>query len=224
VVPDYAFDVEFRTTDRRASWTSSGHGAGLSTSSSTRGTKPWDLLWFVESAPTACTTRSGSSRTPGHPLYEPGSPFQTAIQDYYELVDRRFGRLLELLDEDTAVLPSRTTGAKAMRGAFGHQRLGSAPRVAHAALDPAAGTPLEKCDVDWAGNARVGLGGYYARVFLECRGPRPEGLVPADRYERRWRSWPGRRGHHGRRGAAAGERVFPPRATSTRSAGATRRT
>ena len=51
-------------------------------------------------------------------LHEPGSPFERVIRDYYLHLDEEIGRLLELLDDDTAVLVVSDHGAQRLDGGF----------------------------------------------------------------------------------------------------------
>ncbi len=50
--------------------------------------------------------------------------------------------------------------------------------------EPAEPTPLKPDMVDWAKTTAWGEGGYYCRLFMNVAGREPEGLVPADDYER----------------------------------------
>jgi predicted AlkP superfamily phosphohydrolase/phosphomutase len=185
VVPDYAFDVPFRTTDRarildELRRMANGH---FDLIEHLAVSKPWDLLWFVEIGTDRVHHAFWKFADPAHPLYERGSEFETAIQDYYELVDRRVGRLLSLLDDETAVLLVSDHGAKAMRGAFAINDWLAEEGWLTLRERPEPGTPLERCDVDWTRTRAWAWGGYYARVFLNVEGREPSGVVPSARYE-----------------------------------------
>jgi predicted AlkP superfamily phosphohydrolase/phosphomutase len=181
VVPDYTFDVRFRTDDRdrvlrelRAM--ADGHFDLVEHLMTTR---PWDLLWLVEIGTDRVHHAFWKFADPGHPGYVPGNPYEHAIRDYYALMDRRLGRLLDLAGADTDVLVVSDHGAMAMRGAFAvNQWLVERGWLA-LRRPPAPGARLEDCDVDWSRTRAWAWGGYYARVFLNVAGREPEGTVPA---------------------------------------------
>jgi predicted AlkP superfamily phosphohydrolase/phosphomutase len=186
VVPDYRFDVVFRTGDR-ARLRDQLHAM-------TRGhfdlidhllaTKPWDLFWFVEIGTDRVHHAFWKFCDPEHPLYEPGNEFEDVIRDYYREVDGRLGRLLERLDGDTAVMLVSDHGAKSMRGAFAiNQWLAQEGYLALEEGSPAPGTSLERCAVDWSRTTAWAWGGYYARLFVNVEGREAQGFVPASRYE-----------------------------------------
>ena len=120
---------------------------------------------------------------PRHPQYEAGSPFATAIHDYYVHVDQRVGDLLAVCDSDTAVLVVSDHGAQPLMGgicinewliANGYLTLKAAPTEV---------LPLDKVEVDWSQTQVWGAGGYYARIFLNVKGREPEGTVAMADYE-----------------------------------------
>ena len=51
-----------------------------------------------------------------HPKYVPGSPFASAIYDYYRYIDGKIAELLALVTDDTIVLVVSDHGGKAMMG------------------------------------------------------------------------------------------------------------
>ena len=53
---------------------------------------------------------------PTHRKYEPGNRFETAFQDYYRMVDREIGSLLELLPDDVITILMSDHGARQMIG------------------------------------------------------------------------------------------------------------
>jgi predicted AlkP superfamily phosphohydrolase/phosphomutase len=185
VVPDYAFDVEFRTDDRervRDDLRRMTHGH-FDLVEHLAATRPWSLLWFVEIGTDRVHHAFWKFADPAHPRHQPDSPFASAIRDYYQLVDERVGRLLEAVGDDTAVLLVSDHGAKAMDGAVAINEWLAANGWLTLRSAPAPGTPLERCDVDWSRTRAWAWGGYYARVFLNVQGREPEGLVPAGRFD-----------------------------------------
>jgi predicted AlkP superfamily phosphohydrolase/phosphomutase len=185
VVPDYTFDVEFRTTELERLRTeldamTRGHFDLLEHLAAT---KPWDLLWFVEIGTDRVHHAFWKFADPEHPRHVPGGPFESAIRDYYHLVDERLGRLLGIVGDDTAVLLVSDHGAKAMTGAVAINEWLATNGWLTLRSAPEPGTPLERCDVDWASTRAWAWGGYYARVFLNVEGREAEGMVPADRFD-----------------------------------------
>jgi predicted AlkP superfamily phosphohydrolase/phosphomutase len=115
-----------------------------------------------------------------HPLYEPGSPYENAIHDYYVAVDRMVGELLAVLPEDTLVLALSDHGVKRMDGGIcfndwliqeGYLVLKEPPRGV---------TKFSPALVDWKRTRAWGDGGYYGRCFLNVRGREPHGTVAPD--------------------------------------------
>lgn len=120
---------------------------------------------------------------PRHPKFEPGSPFSSAIHDYYQFVDRHIAELLELVDDDTVVLVVSDHGGKAMLGGvcLNEWLIAEGYLVLHEY--PSTPTSLEHCRVDWSRTRAWGAGGYYGRLFLNVRDREPEGTVSVSDYE-----------------------------------------
>ena len=119
----------------------------------------------------------------GHHLYEPGSKYESAIPDYYKMIDRKVGELLELLDDDTAIMVVSDHGAQRMKGAFCvNQWLAQEGYLVFSEEPKEIGT-LEKASVDWARTTAWAWGGYYARVFVNLQGREPQGVVSESQYE-----------------------------------------
>ncbi len=146
--------------------------------------KEWDLSVMVEIGLDRIHHGFWKFFDPRHPKYEPGSPYQNAIKDYYEYMDREVGETLDMLDGDTAVLVVSDHGAKHMEGGIcinewlrreGYLTLKEAP--------PGI-VPFEKVEIDWDRTMAWGAGGYYGRLFLNVQGREPQGIIPPEEYER----------------------------------------
>jgi predicted AlkP superfamily phosphohydrolase/phosphomutase len=144
----------------------------------------WDYFHFVEIGLDRLQHGFWKYHDPEHVRHEPGSPWADVISEYYLSLDHEVGRLLELLDDDTAVLVVSDHGARRLDGGFcvnqwlvdqGLLALGTRPRQP---------TPFAELDVDWDRTRVWSEGGYYARVFLNVRDREPRGTIaPAD-YDR----------------------------------------
>ncbi len=147
-------------------------------------TKPWDLFFMVEMATDRIHHGFWRFTDPTHRLYEPGNKYETAMLDYYKRLDEKIGRLLRFADEDTAVLVVSDHGAKRIDGGICVNEW--LRREGYLVLkdEPGEPTPLKPDMVDWAKTTAWGEGGYYCRLFMNVQGREPEGLVPADDYER----------------------------------------
>lgn len=118
-----------------------------------------------------------------HHLYEPGNKYEAAIPDYYKMLDDRIGKLLSLLDDDTAVLIVSDHGAQRMTGAFCINQWLEKEGYLVFNKSHAEGTQIEKADIDWSRTKAWAWGGYYARVFLNIDGREEQGIVPATKVE-----------------------------------------
>ncbi|HXF71414.1 MAG TPA: alkaline phosphatase family protein [Actinomycetota bacterium] len=146
-------------------------------------TKPWDLFMMVEMGPDRLHHVFWQFFDPGHPKYRPGSPFETAFQDYYRFLDAEVGALLEALPDDAVTIVMSDHGARRMDGGvcFNDWLI----REGYLALaEPVRGiVPVAKAPIDWSRTVAWGDGGYYGRLFLNVRGREPQGVVDPERYE-----------------------------------------
>jgi len=114
-----------------------------------------------------------------HRLHEPGNRYESALLDYYRLVDAEIGRTLDVLPPDTSIMVVSDHGAKGMEGAIcvndwlieqGHLALHEAPTER---------VKLSTRMIDWSRTRVWGEGGYYGRIFFNVEGREPAGLIPA---------------------------------------------
>ena len=146
-------------------------------------TKPWDLFVMVEMGPDRLHHVFWQFFDPGHPKHVPGSPFETAFQDYYRFLDQEVGALLEVLPDDAVTIVMSDHGARRMEGGvcFNDWLI----REGYLALseEVEAIVPVAKAPIDWSRTVAWGDGGYYGRLFLNVRGREPQGVVDPGRYE-----------------------------------------
>ena len=143
----------------------------------------WDFFAMVEMGVDRIHHGFWQFMDPEHVLYEPGSPFENAIYEYYKYIDRWVGELLDHADENTLIMIVSDHGAKRMDGAIcinewlvqkGYLALKSYPQTP---------TRFEDLDVDWERTSAWGEGGYYGRVFINVKGREPNGIVRPEDYD-----------------------------------------
>jgi len=119
-----------------------------------------------------------------HVQYEPGSPYENVIPDYYLWLDEQIGRVMESLDEETILLLVSDHGARRLDGGFAVNQWLIQEGLLVLNQYPKEVTPFNKLDIDW-GKTRVwSEGGYYARVFFNVQGREPQGTIAPAEYER----------------------------------------
>jgi|Deesub1362A_J573_1020465.scaffolds.fasta_scaffold02687_11 predicted AlkP superfamily phosphohydrolase/phosphomutase len=152
--------------------------------------KDWDYFQFVEIGLDRVHHAFWKYFDEHHHLY-PGddNPYRNVIIDYYKLLDKEVGKILELLDlDETAVMMVSDHGIKAMKGAFainqwlieeGLLKIRN-PEI----LEEGRQVKFEELDVDWSRTIAWAWGGYYSRVFLNVEGREPHGIIRAEEYEK----------------------------------------
>lgn len=146
--------------------------------------KEWDYFQFVEIGLDRIHHGFWQYSDPAHPLYRADNPFENTIRDYYRYLDEEIGQLLELIDEETAVLVVSDHGAKALQGGFCINEWLVRQELLALKGYPQKVTPFDQLPVDWGRTAAWSEGGYYARLFLNVKGREPQGTIePAD-YEK----------------------------------------
>jgi predicted AlkP superfamily phosphohydrolase/phosphomutase len=145
--------------------------------------RPWDLFFMVEMGTDRIHHGFWRYFDSGHRLYEPGSPFESTMRDYYKRLDEKIASLLEHVDEDTTVLVVSDHGAKRMDGGIRVNEWLRREGYLTLRASPEAPTSLTPDMIDWARTAAWGEGGYYCRLFLNVAGREPEGIVARQDYE-----------------------------------------
>lgn len=144
----------------------------------------WDYFHFVEIGLDRIQHGFWKHHDPLHRQHPAGSPFQSVIRDYYRQLDDEIGTLLELLDEETAVLVVSDHGARRLDGGFcvNEWLIREGDLVLHGY--PERVTPFAELSVDWDRTRAWSEGGYYARVFLNVKGREPRGIIEPRDYEK----------------------------------------
>ena len=169
---DFALDQVFKMTERR-----------FKVARKMIKEKPWDFFMVCEIAPDRLHHVFWQYYDPRHPLYEPGSKYETAFQDYYRFLDREVGSLLELIPDDAVTMLMSDHGARPMMGGlcFNDWLLQEGYLAMSESLS--GPMPIKEAPIDWSRTVAWGDGGYYGRLFLNVRGREPQGVVDPARYE-----------------------------------------
>jgi predicted AlkP superfamily phosphohydrolase/phosphomutase len=147
-------------------------------------TRPWDLFFMVEMGTDRIHHAFWRFFDHEHRLYEPGNPYEQGVLDYYKALDEKMGRLLQRVDDDTAVLIVSDHGAKKMDGGICVNEWLRQEGYLVLREEPAEPQPLKPEMIDWEGTIAWGEGGYYCRLFLNVAGREPQGQVAPEDYER----------------------------------------
>jgi predicted AlkP superfamily phosphohydrolase/phosphomutase len=143
----------------------------------------WDYFQFVEIGLDRLQHGFWKFHDPDHILHEPGNPYEAVIRDHYQYLDDELGGILDLLDEETAILVLSDHGARRLDGGFCVNEWLLREGLLTLHRYPEAVTPFAELAVDW-GRTRVwSEGGYYARIFLNVKGREPEGTIDRADYE-----------------------------------------
>jgi predicted AlkP superfamily phosphohydrolase/phosphomutase len=144
----------------------------------------WDYLQFVEIGLDRVHHGFWKYQDATHRQHVPGNPYQHVVRDYYRYLDSEIGALLEMLDDDTAVLVLSDHGAQRLDGGFCVNEWLIEQGLLVLNKYPEKPTPMLELDVNWDRTVAWSEGGYYARVFLNVKGREPHGLVKPEDYER----------------------------------------
>jgi predicted AlkP superfamily phosphohydrolase/phosphomutase len=145
--------------------------------------KPWDFFLMVEMGLDRLHHVFWHYWDPQHRRYEPGNPFEDSFRDYYRMLDREVGFLLETIPDDAVKIVMSDHGARAMTGGVSFNDW--LVREGYLTLsEPIRGrTPIGQASIDWTRTVAWGDGGYYGRLFLNVKGREPQGIVEQSRYE-----------------------------------------
>jgi predicted AlkP superfamily phosphohydrolase/phosphomutase len=145
--------------------------------------KPWDFFMMVEMGLDRLHHVFWHFCDPSHPKYEPGNEYESAFRDYYRLLDREVGSLLEALPGDAVRILMSDHGARAMVGGVCFNDWLLQEGYLTLSGSSAGLIPIDKAPIDWSRTMAWGDGGYYGRLFLNVAGREPQGIVEQARYE-----------------------------------------
>jgi predicted AlkP superfamily phosphohydrolase/phosphomutase len=144
----------------------------------------WDYFQFVEIGLDRIHHGFWEFHDPQHVKYQKGNPYETVIHDYYRYLDDEVGRILELLDDETAILVVSDHGAQRLDGGFciNEWLVREGLLVLHEY--PRQVTPFGKLNVDWRKTKAWGQGGYCGRLYFNVQGREPSGSIAASAYDK----------------------------------------
>jgi predicted AlkP superfamily phosphohydrolase/phosphomutase len=146
--------------------------------------KPWDFFMMVEMGPDRIQHGFWKYCDKEHFKYEPGNEFENAFIDYYRYLDRELGEVLDLVDDETAVIIVSDHGAKKMDGAINVNDWLYQNGYLKLHEEPEGVMRFGDARVDWENSIAWGLGGYYARIFLNVKGREDTGVIEPEDYEK----------------------------------------
>ena len=176
----YVFDVPFRVEDKdsiiRGLWEMTE--LQFRVFKHLLKTKKWDFAMIVQIGVDRVQHAFWKFYDPRHPRHPGPNRYEHVIPDYYKLVDRLVGEVLEVLPRDARVVVVSDHGAKAMEGAFAvNEWLVNEGLLVLKRKPERPGEDLRPGMVDWSRTKAWAWGGYYSRIFINVKGREPEGTV-----------------------------------------------
>ena len=179
LVGDYPFDVKFRTDEkeklkRDVFDMTEKH---FKVFEYLLRNKEWDFAMHVEIGLDRVHHGFWRYFDPEHHLHEPDSPFKDVIPEYYKLLDKWLGRIIQLIDEETLLLVVSDHGAKRMKGAFCVNQWLEKIGYLKFKEKPKKGERIQEAKINWKKTKAWGWGGYYSRIFFNVKGRERGGII-----------------------------------------------
>jgi len=179
----YIFDVTFRTENRdsikRELFEMTEKRFDLAEHLAR--TRPWDFFIMHEIGFDRLHHAFWKFFDPTHPKYQKGNPYEFLDEEYYVMVDRRIGQLVEIFGEDCLTFVLSDHGSKGMHGAFCVNQWLEKEGYLRFKTTPKSVTDIDKTEIDWENTKAWGWGGYYARIFFNVRGREAKGIIPPEK-------------------------------------------
>ena len=147
-------------------------------------TKPWDFFIMHEIGFDRLHHAFWKFFDPTHPKYQKGNPYENLDLEYYEAVDRRIGRLVDLFGPQVTTFVLSDHGSKGMHGAFCVNQWLESEGYLKFKAPLTSVVDIDKANIDWSRTKAWGWGGYYARIFFNVKGREPSGIVNPEDLER----------------------------------------
>jgi len=146
--------------------------------------KEWDFFHFVDIGLARVQCEFWEFFDQQHPRYRSGTPYAQVIPDYYLWLDEQIGSVLELLDDETALLLASAGGMQRLDAGFAINQwlMQEGLLVLNQAPGPNL-TALDHLDVNWAKTKVWSSDGPCASLYFNVAGREPQGAIPAGDYE-----------------------------------------
>ena len=118
-----------------------------------------------------------------HRNYEPNSEFKDALKDYYKFIDKHLGELINLLEEDTAILVVSDHGMTRMHNRFNLSDWLLKEGYLILKEEPTIKTSLKPEMIDWKKTKAWAIGAYEGQIFINLKGREPDGIVDEKDYD-----------------------------------------
>lgn len=186
VAPEWQFDVPFRTEERDSLLENlySMTEDHFKVIEFLVREKEWNFFHFVEIGMDRVHHAFWKYFDPEHHLYQPNHKYGDVIKDYYKFIDKKIGRIVDMVKDNTTIFLVSDHGAKRMKGCFCINEWLIEKGYLVLKKYPEEIIPFEKLEVDWEKTYAWGWGGYYGRIFINKKGREREGVVREKDYER----------------------------------------
>ena len=144
----------------------------------------WEYFQFVEIGLDRLHHGFWQFHDPQHLRYEAGNPYQEVIRDYYVFLDHELGKILDSMNEDTAILVVSDHGAQRFDGSFCVNEWLIREGLLVLNEYPEEATPFDRLSVNWEKTKVWSDGGYCAQVFFNVKGREPNGAIDTADYEK----------------------------------------
>ncbi len=185
LVGDYPFDIIFRTEERDKFLDAlyDMTDKHFKVIEYLMQNKKWDFFTFIEIGLDRLHHTFWKYFDKRHHLYEPGNKYENVALEYYQHLDKKVGRLLDIVPQNTTVIAVSDHGAKRMKGCFCINEWLMQEGLLKLKNYPEKRKRFEELKVDWENTKVWGWGGYYARIFINKKGREPQGKVEDREYE-----------------------------------------
>ncbi|MFX1603564.1 MAG: alkaline phosphatase family protein [Promethearchaeota archaeon] len=183
LVGDYVLDIEFRTNmkaeirENLFSMTKKRHELVKHILSN----EAWNLFAMLEIGLDRLHHGFLSSFTDD--LSSRGQESDSVFEDYYRLLDKQLGEILDLVPNDALFLLVSDHGVKEMKGAFCINQWLVEKGLLVLMKKPESPVSFSELVVDWAKTKAWAWGGYCARIFINIEGYEEQGTVAPEHYE-----------------------------------------
>lgn len=146
--------------------------------------KEWDYFHFVDIGLDRVQRAFWDCFDQQHRRYQPESPCQNVIPDYYLWLDEQIGAVLEMLDAETVLLLASPGGMQRLDGGFAINQWLLQEGLLVLNQPPGPGlTPFEQLSVNWSRTRAWSADGPVASIYLNVAGREPQGTIPAGDYQ-----------------------------------------